>query len=180
MKEIKYLSKIVMKSLPFVLFNLSGISSDIPEWAKEKTPPKISYYFGLGTGFPIGDLSDGWGQGFHGFGRIDFAASPMLNIWAGAEYHYFSFEDQPDTSVTGHDLSTVNLAGDMKLNLTSANQGISPYFIAGAGLAIRKISDSTFRIYGDTLVNRGVVTYKTSTKPFFEIGGGVEYKMIFL
>jgi len=155
-------------------------TTDVPQWAQEKTPIKMSYYLGVGTSVASGDLADSWTLGFHGYGRMDFSASPKLSVWAGAEYHYFSFEDQPDPSVEGANFSSINLTGDLKVNVATPDQGINPYFFGGLGLAIQKISDSTYEIYGDTLVNRGLVSYDTETNALIEIGGGVEFNEFFI
>lgn len=163
-----------------MILNVSGNTDEIPQWAQEEKPVKMSYYLGLGASVTVSDLAKGWNAGYHGLGRIGFEASPVLSILAGFEYHYFSFKDQPDTSVSGSNFTSRNFIGELKLNLASPAHGVNPYFFAGAGLAITRISDSTYRIYNDTLVNRGAVTYKTETDALIEFGAGLEYKILFI
>jgi hypothetical protein len=168
-----------MRVLPVLIFSTSGNTDEVPSWAKEKTPVKIAYYLGGGTSIPTGEMSNVWNLGFHGFGRLEFIATPKLSVWAGVDYHYFSFQEQSDSSVDGHNLNSIQFTGDLKVNLASPEKTFNPYFFIGALLAITRISDSTYRIYGDTLVNRGSMTYDTHTGGLAEFGAGLEYKKLF-
>jgi len=138
---------------------------------------KMSYYLGAGTSVPLGDLNDGWKMGFHGYGRMDFAVSPKLDVLAGADYHFFSLEDQPDTSVEGGTFSTINLTGDFKVNLGTPDKGANPYLLGGIGLAIQNISDSSFAVSAQS---RSLKSFDTKTNALIEIGGGVELKTLFI
>lgn len=173
------MARLIMKVLLILMLNISGHTDEIPRWAQEKTPVKMSYYLGLGTSFPSGDLADNWKQGFHGYGRMDFSASPKLSIWVGADYHFFPHEVVADTGFEGGNFSSINLTGDFKVNFGTAGVGINPYLFAGMGLAIRRISDSTYHIPGDTL-NGSLISTPARSNSLIEIGGGVEYKMFFI
>ena len=155
-------------------------STDVPQWAQEKKPVKVAYYLGVGTSFPLGDLADSWKQGFHGYGRLDFSLSPKLSVWAGADYNFFALEDAVDTSAEGGTFSAINLSGDLKINLGTLSQRINPYLFFGVGLAIQSISDYSYRVYGDTLITHRTVTYPTESNALIEIGGGLEYKALFI
>ncbi|MGH8015474.1 MAG: outer membrane beta-barrel protein [Candidatus Zixiibacteriota bacterium] len=174
------MNRLLINALPILALNISGDTTEIPKWAQEKTPVKMAYYLGLGTSYPISDLGDNWKQGFHGLFRLDFTATPKLNVWVGADYHHFSLKDNKYNIAEGGNLSTINLTGDLKINLGTPGQGANPFCFGGAGMAIKRISDSNYEIFGDTLVNLGLVSYKSETNTLFEFGGGVEYKQMFI
>jgi len=170
----------MVTTLAIFLPTVSADTTEIPKWAQEKTPVKMSYYLGVGTSFTVSDMADSWKRGIHGYGRLDFSLSPKLSIWAGTDYHFFALQDAADTSVAGGNFSTINITGDLKINLGTPHQRINPYLIAGMGLAIQSISDSSYRIYGDTLIDHRSVSYSTKSNALIEIGGGVEYKYFFI
>ncbi len=159
---------------------VSADTTEIPRWAQEKTPVKVMCYLGIGTSYPLQGIADNWKQGFHGFGRLDFLASPRLSVWAGADYHSFSLDDVADTSVEGGTLWSINFTGDLKIDPGELALGVNPYLFAGLGLSIQSISDSSYRVYDDTLITHRTVTYPTNPFAIIEIGGGVEYKNFFI
>jgi hypothetical protein len=174
------MTKAMVTTLAIFLPTVSADTTEIPRWAQEKTPVKVMCYLGIGTSYPLEEIGDSWKQGFHGFGRLDFLVSPKLSVWVGADYHFFSPEDVADTSVEGGKFWTINFTGDLKIDPGTLALGINPYLFAGLGLAIQSISDFSYRIYGDTLVNRGLINYPTKSIALIEIGGGVEYKNFFV
>ncbi len=161
--------------------SLSADTTEIPQWAHEKKPVKMSYNLGVGTSYPLDNIADYWKQGFHGYGRLNFLLSPKLNVWAGADFHFFPFDDEADTSVRGANLSTLNFTGDLKINLGMPLSGVNPYLFGGTGVAVPNISDSSKYFYvGETLDSIHTVTYPRKAYALIEIGGGVEYKYFFI
>jgi len=164
-----------MKTIPVILMACPATTTEVPAWAKEKEPIKITYFIGIGPSFPTADLNDRWDQGLHISARFDFAASPILSVWAGFDYHRFPFS--PPGEASG--FKSINFSGDLKINLANPDIGLNPYFFGGAGVATIKKTD--FFLYrSDTAVHVNLGAYPTKTYPLMEYGGGMSFKNVFI
>jgi len=140
--------------------------------AQEAAKP-MSFYLGGGVSVPTGDLGDGWKLGFHGFGRVGFNVAPKLDILAGLDYHTFSVDDQGVSGIEGGALSTINITGDLKVNLGTPAMSANPFVLGGVGLAIESVSDLT-------IAGLGTFSFDSESDVFIEVGGGAEFNKFFI
>lgn len=170
------MARLFMKALPILMLNISGHTDEIPRWAQEKKPVEITYCLGLGSSLPMGGLDDRWNQGLHIFGRLNFASSPILSVWAGVDYHRFPFEAGEETP----GFKSINFSGDLKIKLAFSASGINPYFFGGAGIATVSKTDYFFYKPSDTsAVIQVLGDFPTKSYPLVELGGGADCKKFF-
>ncbi len=160
------------KGLVTVLTILVACAIAVPQVQSQEPLKPISFYLGGGVSIPTGDLGDGWKMGFHGLGRLGFNVAPKLDILAGLDYHTFSLDDQGVSGLSGGAISTINLTGDLKVNLGAPGMSSNPFVLGGVGLAIESASDLTTPL--------GTFTFDTESDLFIEVGGGVEFNKFFI
>ncbi|MCH7691602.1 MAG: outer membrane beta-barrel protein [candidate division Zixibacteria bacterium] len=132
----------------------------------------VDFYLGVGASIPTGDLADGWNIGFHATGRAGFSVAPKLELLVGADFHIFGLDNQV-TNIEGGSLSSINLSGDLKIDLGTPDMSASPYLLGGGGLAIWSIGDITIPGFG-------VVRSDSESDFFIEAGVGVVLNHLFL
>ncbi len=156
------MTKLIITTFAILASSALADSTSVPQWAQEKRPVIISYYLGIGTSFPLGEMAKTWNPYLNLFGRLDFSVSPKLNIWSGVDYNLFS-------PGVGRKFRSINLTGDLKIDAGKSTQKINPYLFVGIGLAITDTSDAD-----------PTLSPSNQTDALLEIGGGVGYKTFFI
>jgi hypothetical protein len=158
-------SRIIIAALAIVAMMAATVSAQVP--AKP-----VDIYIGGGLSIPTGTVGDFWKMGFHGNGKIGFAAGPNIDILGSIAYHSFPLDDQGFSGVEGGTLTTILIGGDVRLSLGVPAAPTHPYLFGGGGLGLVSVSDVTFP---------GSPTESTDSesKPYVEFGGGVEMQRFF-
>ena len=156
-----------------VLAVLIAVSLAVPQVQAQEELKPMSIYLGGGVSVPTGDAGDIWKFGFHGLGRVGFNVAPKLDILAGVDFHTFSFDDQGASGFSGGGLTSINLTGDLKVNLGAPGMSTNPFVLGGVGLGIAKASDLT-------VTGVGTFVGDSESKAFIEVGGGAEFNKFFI
>jgi len=131
-----------------------------------------------GISAPTGELNDIWKAGYHGSGRIAHSFAPKLELTAGLDYHSFPRDALGISNLEGGDYKVLMLAVDLRLNLGVYPMPWKPFLFGGGGIARASTSDMTYPdVFGS-----GTITVEgdSNTKPFIEIGGGINFSLFFI
>ena len=131
-----------------------------------------------GISAPTGDLNVDWKAGYHGSGRIDYSLAPKLEFTGGIDYHSFPRDPLERSGLEGGTYKVVMLAVDLRLNLGVYPMPWKPFVFGGGGIVRTTKSDMTYLNESGS----GTVTEEgdSNTKPFIEIGVGVNFRFFFI
>lgn len=148
-------------------------------------PPKpFNLYAGVGMTFSSGpdEFRDFHKEGYHMFGGVGLNLIPVIQFVGKVEYHSFSKDfDMFLPSVSDLDGGTRKLlmfGVDARLGVSVPTAPVSPYLLAGIGLA--RSSEGDFETVLEDLTEEeiDILDYENQTDFYFNIGGGIEFKFL--
>lgn len=138
----------------------------------------VSIYAGGALSIPTAPESfkTSFKNGYHGSLGLGFSASPLFELVGKVEYHTFNFDFDPAYSdYTGGTNKMWMFGGDVKVNPSVPAFPVSPYILAGVGLA--NIKQSEFK--GPASLSLSVLNSAISedqTKFYWNTGAGFTLK----
>ena len=148
-------------------------------------PPKpFNIYAGVGMTFGSGpdEFRDFHKEGYHMFGGLGLNLIPVIQFVGKVEYHSFSKDFDmflPDvTDLDGGTRRVLMFGVDARLGVNVPTAPVSPFLLAGIGLA--RSSESDFATVLEELTDDeiAILDYENQTDFYFNIGGGIEFKFL--
>lgn len=131
----------------------------------------IDLYLSGGISDPTGELATGMEIGYHGAIKLGFQLETRTDFLIGAEFHSMPTDHNrlPDISA---DFRAIMVGFDVKINLKTPEDPISPFLVVGGGYANIDFSD--------TLTQLNTFRADSDSHSYFELGGGFELKRAFM
>ncbi|MEG8948171.1 hypothetical protein [Rosettibacter firmus] len=118
----------------------------------------------INTGFSLPSqpetFSDYWNTGINIGGGLGFPFSSSLVFVGRVDYNNFSFDEEGflkdnnfagyGVSISGGSASIVTITGNLKANLISTPNSVSPYFVGGIGYFKMTIDEFTISALGES------------------------------
>jgi len=154
----------------FLLVSLSLTGRVFASGSENKT---VAIYGSVGFSDPNGDLAVGADIGFYGLTRLALAMSRRIEVTFGIDYHSFGLDASENIAFSGQKFSATLFNGGLKVNPGELDAEVSPFLIAGGGIALVDFSDTLTSFTG-----LGTITADSDIRPYIEFGGGFEFGQI--
>lgn len=137
-----------------------------------KRPVTVYLSAGISTPEAPSGFTKGWKNGFHGNIQIGLDAFPKTEFLFNIDFHSFNADFGDLKGYNGDTFRAVLFGGDLKLNFGLSEALVNPFIYTGFGLASISVSDLT--------TPTETITNNTINKVYFEVGGGIEIKKVFV